>query len=98
MVSQETNINFIFSKVALGEAGAVFVHQSEVSPEYADRVVIISIYEKYNMKSEYSIGALNGSKSFDLAEKFINLIESDEGKTILEKHGYETHKYQCHEP
>jgi ABC-type molybdate transport system substrate-binding protein len=27
---------------------------------------------------------------FDLAERFINLARSAEGKAILEKHGYET--------
>jgi molybdate transport system substrate-binding protein len=89
MVSQETNINFIVSKVALGEADVAFVHQSEVSSEYADKVAIIDIPDKYNVKSEYSIGVLKQSKSFNLAEKFINLTKSAEGKTILEKHGYE---------
>ncbi|OPY53813.1 MAG: molybdate ABC transporter periplasmic molybdate-binding protein [Methanosaeta sp. PtaU1.Bin060] len=89
MVSQETNINFIVSKVALGEADAAFIHESEVSPEYADKLIVIDIPEKYNVKSEFTIGVLNQSKSFDLAERFINLVKSDEGKAIFEKDGYE---------
>ena len=89
VISQETNINFIVSKVALGEADAAFVHKSEVSPEYAEKVMVIDIPEKYNVKSEYAIGVLNQSKSSDLAEKFINLVKSADGKAILEKHGYE---------
>ena len=89
MISQETNINFIVSKVALGEADAAFVHQSEVSSQYADKVIVIDIPEKYNVKSEFSIGVLKQTKSFDLAEEFINLEKSAEGKAILEKYGYE---------
>jgi molybdate transport system substrate-binding protein len=89
MVSQETNINFIVSKVALGEADAAFVHQSEVSSEYADKVIVIDIPEKYNVKSEYSIGVLKRSNSLNPAEEFINLEKSEEGKAILEKYGYE---------
>ena len=38
VISQETNINFIVSKVALGEADAAFAHKSEVSSEYEDKV------------------------------------------------------------
>ena len=89
MVSQETNINFIVSKVALGEADAAFVHLSEVSSEYADKVTVIDIPEKYNVKSEFSIGLMKQSKSFDLAESFIDLEKSSKGKAILEKYGYE---------
>ena len=88
MISQETNINFIVSKVALGEADAAFIHESEVSPEYADKVTVIDIPEKYNVKTEFSIGVLKQSKSFDLAGNFINLVKSEEGKAILEKDGY----------
>ena len=89
VVSQETNINLIMSKVALGEADAAFVHKSEISPEYENKVTVIDIPGKYNIKSEYAIGVLKQSKSPDLAEGFINLVKSAEGRAILEKHGYE---------
>jgi molybdate transport system substrate-binding protein len=89
VVSQETNINFIVSKVALGEADAAFAHKSEVSSEYAAKVTLIEIPEKYNVKSEYTIGILSESKNPEQAKKFLELVKSDKGKEILTKHGYE---------
>lgn len=50
VVSNETNINFIVSKVALSEADAAFVHKSEISPEFAGKVTVIEIPEKYNIR------------------------------------------------
>jgi len=88
-VSNETNINFIASKVALGEADAAFVHKSEISPEYAGKVTVIDIPEKYNVRSDYSIGILNQSKRPDLAYGFITLVKSEQGRAVLENHGYE---------
>lgn len=89
VISEETNINFIVSKVALGEADAAFVHKSEVSPEYAKKVTTIDLPQEYNVKSEYTIGILSQSESQDLAEELVNLVKSDEGKSVLQKHGYE---------
>lgn len=89
VISQETNINFIVAKVALGEADAAFAHKSEVSSEYAAKVAFVEIPEKYNVKSEYTIGIVSDSKHPDQAKKFLELVKSDEGKSILIKHGYE---------
>lgn len=89
VISQETNINFIVAKVALGEADAAFTHKSEVSSEYAAKVALIEIPEKYNVKSEYTIGILGESKNPAEAKKFLDLVKSDAGKEILIKHGYE---------
>lgn len=89
MISQETNINFIVSKVALGEADVAFVHKSEVSPQYADKVITIDIPMKYNVKSEFSMGVLKQTKNLDLALGFLNLVKSAKGSAILEKQGYE---------
>ncbi|HWQ20538.1 MAG TPA: molybdate ABC transporter substrate-binding protein, partial [Methanotrichaceae archaeon] len=86
VISNETNINFIVSKVALGEADAAFVHKSEISPEYAEKVTVIEIPEKYNVRSDYSIGALKESKEPELAYGFINLVTSGRGRAVLEDH------------
>jgi molybdate transport system substrate-binding protein len=89
VVSNETNINFIVSKVALGEADAAFAHKSEISPEYSGKVTVIEIPEKYNVRSDYYIGALDGSKLPDQARGFIDLVKSRSGRSVLEEHGYE---------
>lgn len=89
VISQETNIDFIVSKIALGEADAAFAHRSEVSSEYAAKVTLIDIPEKYNVLSEYTIGILLESKNPKDAKKFPDLVKSEKGKEILIKHGYE---------
>jgi molybdate transport system substrate-binding protein len=88
-ISEETNINFIVSKVALGEADAAFVHKSEVSTKYAEKVTLIDIPERYNVKSDYTIGVFNQSKFPDLARRFIELVKSSQGQAVLEKYGFE---------
>jgi len=89
VISQETNINFIVSKVALGEADAAFAHKSEVSSEYAEKVTLVDIPQEYNVKSEYTIGVLNQSASSDLAGEFVRLVKSEEGHAVLQKYGFE---------
>ena len=89
VISRETDVNFIISKIALGEADAGFAHKSEVPSRMADKVTLIEIPERYNVKSEYSIGVLKQTKYPTLAEKFIDLVKSKEGKAILVKYGYE---------
>jgi molybdate transport system substrate-binding protein len=89
VVSQETNINFIVAKVALGEADTAFVHKSEVSSEYAAKVAFIEIPQRYNVESEYTMGLLSESKYPEQARKFLDLVKSNEGKEVLANHGYE---------
>ena len=89
VISQETNVNQIVAKIAIGEADAAFVHKSEVSAEYFDKVAVIDIPEKYNVKSDYSIAILNQTKFSETAKRFIDLVKSKEGNAILVKYGYE---------
>lgn len=90
VISWETTVSFIISKIALEEADAGFAHKSEVTPQLAEKVTLIEIPERYNVKSEYSVGVLKQSKSPTLAEKFTDLVKSADGKAILAKYGYET--------
>ena len=54
-----------------------------------NKVTMINIPDKYNVKSDYSIAILNQTKVSGPAKRFIDLVKSKEGKAILEKHGYE---------
>ncbi len=89
-ISEETNINFIVSKVALGEADAAFAHKSEISSKYAEKVILIDIPERYNVKSDYTIGVVDRSRFPDLARGFIELVKSSQGRAVLERYGFET--------
>jgi molybdate transport system substrate-binding protein len=89
VVSYETNVNYVVSKVALGEADCGFVYKSDVTPGFAPRISKIEIPEEYNVMAEYSIGVMSQSEVPESAKDFIGFVRSPEGMTILEKHGFE---------
>lgn len=89
VVSNETNVNYITSKVALGEADAGIAYKSDITKDLATKITKIEIPDKYNVVAEYPVGILNQSKYPVQAQKFINLVESDKGMAVLEKYGFE---------
>ena len=88
VVSQETNVNNVVTKVTLGEADAGFVYQSDVPLKQMAQVNRIIIPDKYNVVAQYPIGILNQSKDPVLAQDFINYVNSPAGQAILQKYGF----------
>jgi molybdate transport system substrate-binding protein len=88
IISQETNVNYVVTKVALGEADAGFAYVSDVTEDLAAKVDKINIPDEYNVIAEYPMGLLKESKYPVEAEEFMNLVKSVEGKAILEKYGF----------
>jgi molybdate transport system substrate-binding protein len=88
VISQETNVNYVVTKVALGEADAGFAYVSDVTEELAAKVDKIDIPDEYNVIAEYPMGLLKESKYPVEAEEFMNLVKSEEGKAVLEKYGF----------
>jgi molybdate transport system substrate-binding protein len=60
VVSQETDVKGIVSKVALGEADAGFVYVTDAATA-AQKVQVIDIRERYNVSAEYPIGVVTKS-------------------------------------
>ena len=89
VVSNETNVNYITSKVALGEADAGVAYKSDITKDLAAKITKIEIPEKYNVIAEYPTGVLKQSKYPAQAQEFINLVKSDKGMAVLEKYGFE---------
>lgn len=88
VVSQETTVNYVVSKVALGEADAGFVYVSDVPAEYRDKVTTIAIPDSLNVIAVYPIGVLKESQDPAFAQAFIDFVRSAAGKAILEKNGF----------
>lgn len=88
VVSRETTVNFVVSKVALGEADAGIVYVSDVPAEYKDKVASIPIPDSLNVVAVYPIGVLKESESPAAAQVFVDFVKSDEGKAILAKYGF----------
>ncbi len=88
VISQETNVNYVVTKVALGEADVGFAYVSDVTEDLASKVDKIDIPDEYNIIAEYPMGILLESKYPAESQEFMNLVMSDEGKAILEKYGF----------
>lgn len=89
VVSNETNVNYVTSKVALGEADAGVAYVSDITKNLSSRITKIEIPDKYNVIATYSMGILKQSKYTAQAQGFIELVRSDKGIAILEKYGFE---------
>jgi molybdate transport system substrate-binding protein len=88
VISQETNVNYVVTKVALGEADVGFAYVSDVTEDLSSRVDKIDIPDEYNIIAEYPMGILLGSKYPAESQEFMSLVMSDAGKAVLERFGF----------
>ncbi len=89
IVSREANVRASANRVALGEADATFVYVTDVTPEIGDRVEVIEIPENLNVVATYPIAIVKESNNPDLAQRWVNLVLSEEGQGVLGKYGFE---------
>ncbi len=87
IVSLETNVRAVLSKVALGEADAGFVYVTDAATS-AQKVQVIDVPERYNVVAEYPIGVVTKSAAAMRAEAFVDLVLGPEGQAILRKYGF----------
>lgn len=89
VVSEETSVRSVAQKVALGEADAGIVYQTDaMSPNISQDVRVLTIPEPLNVIAAYPIAILQDSTQHDLAQKFIDYLLSDNGQQVLQKHGF----------
>ncbi len=88
VISQETNVNYVVTKVALGEADVGFAYVSDVTGNLASKMDKIDIPEEYNIIAEYPMGILLESKYPAESQELMNLVMSNEGKAVMEKYGF----------
>jgi molybdate transport system substrate-binding protein len=89
VVSREADVRASVSRVALGDADATFGYASDYTPDIRDRVRVILVPENLNIIATYPIAALKGAENAELAQKWVDLVLSDEGQRVLERWGFE---------
>ena len=89
IVSREANVRASANRVALGEADATFVYVTDVTSDIEDQVDVIEIPQNLNVIATYPIATVKASQNSDLAQKWVDLVLSDEGQGVLEKYGFE---------
>ena len=72
VISQETTVNYVVTKVALGEADVGFAYVSDVTEDLASKVDKIEIPDEYNIIAEYPIK--HKHRNFSVIIKYFNRI------------------------
>lgn len=90
IVSFETDVRSVLNKVALGEADAGVVYQSDLAAHEAASLRSLQIPQKLNVEAEYPVAVLSKSPNTGLARRFVELLLSDRGKIALKQHGFPT--------
>jgi molybdate transport system substrate-binding protein len=87
VVSYEENVRAVVGKVALGEADAGIVYESDVVAE-GGKLGTLEIPEALNPVATYPIAPIVDAKHGDAARDFVAYVLSDEGQSILEENGF----------
>ncbi|RPH61892.1 MAG: molybdate ABC transporter substrate-binding protein, partial [Chloroflexi bacterium] len=87
VVSYETDVKAVVSKVALGEADAGIVYVTDFNSA-ADKLGMVDIPDALNSIASYPIAALTDSNYPDLASAFIALVLSPDGQQVMAKYNF----------
>ncbi|MEV4460556.1 molybdate ABC transporter substrate-binding protein [Microbispora sp. NPDC049633] len=88
-VTLEQDVKATLTKVELGEVDAALVYRTDVIAA-AGRVRGIDFPEADKAINDYPIVALPKAPAGDLAERFVDLVLSQQGKDVLTKAGFES--------
>ncbi|GLW07506.1 molybdate-binding protein [Microtetraspora sp. NBRC 13810] len=87
-VTLEQDVKATLTKVELGEVDAALVYRTDVIAS-AGKVRGITFPEADKAINDYPIATLTGAPAPDLARRFVDLVLSQPGETVLTKAGFE---------
>jgi molybdate transport system substrate-binding protein len=85
VVSNETDVKQVVTKVELGEADAGIAYTSDAVA--APELLTLPIPAKFNVIASYPIAILSNAPSAEMAKAFVNYVTSPAGQAILAKWG-----------
>ena len=88
VVSQETNVRVVLTKVALGEADAGVVYATDAATG-VNKVRVITVPDRLNIVATYPLAVIAKSGAMRLAEAFVGAVVGSQGQAILRRHGFQ---------
>ena len=85
--SLEENVKAVVSKVILGEADAGIVYETDVAAA-GDKADGVKIPVDINVLAQYPIVVTNGAGNPELAQAFVDFVNSTQGQQILASYGF----------
>jgi molybdate transport system substrate-binding protein len=86
VVSEESNVRLVRAKVELGEADAAIVYRTDVSGS----VRTIEVPPEMSVRASYYVGFVGPASKARPARRWVALLRSREGLSILSEHGFST--------
>jgi len=87
VVSNEEDVKAVVAKVLSGDADAGIAYATDVTPDVAEQIALITIPDDMNVIATYPIAVVSGSEEADLAQRFIDYV-LDEGQQTLAGYGF----------
>ncbi len=87
VVSYETDVKIVLTKVSLGEADAGIVYTTDAATK-SDSVGTITIPDSLNSIAAYPIAPVKTSGHADVAAQFVAYVNATDGQTVLAKYGF----------
>lgn len=88
LVSEESNVRQVVTRVALGEADAGIVYRSDVIGAAGGQLQAIEIEAAHNQLASYPIAVLAESGNATLATGFVEFVLSKAARSILAEFGF----------
>ena len=86
IVSEEINVRLVRAKVELGEADAAILYRTDAA--LSNRIEVVPIPPDFNVVAQYHIGVLERSSHPRLAERWVTLLRSEDGRRVLSERGF----------
>jgi molybdate transport system substrate-binding protein len=87
VVSYETDVKSVLTKVTLGEADAGIVYTTDAQT-VTSSVGTIAIPDTLNAIAAYPIAPVKASAHADVAQQFVDFVLSSDGQAVLAKYGF----------
>ena len=88
LVSEESNVRQVVARIALGEADAGIVYQSDAIAAAEHQLQPIAIAAQHNQLAAYPIAPLSASGNLPLAARFIEFVLSDSAQPLFAEYGF----------